>query len=115
MESNRKYKSDYRLNLMNKIKKIQDKEILKKIYKLVKSELKSAITKNSNGIFFNLNLLSDETIEKIDKTITNIEVSESYLNITYTPYSVDDLLNNSVGPRLNNHERNLLKKKKSDK
>lgn len=113
MESKRKYNSTKRKKLINKINKINDISIFKKIFKVVKKDLGNEYSTNSNGIFFNVNLLKDESIEKIynivEETIDTI--TETTLKFDYTPYSNEDITSmNNVGPRLSNQERNLIKK-----
>jgi hypothetical protein len=52
------------------ISKIKNKEILKQIFYIVQSELQSTdeckYSHNDNGIFFDLKLLSDKTLEKLE-------------------------------------------------
>jgi hypothetical protein len=113
MENKRKYNSSKRKKLMSKINKINNKNIFKKIFKIVKSDIGETFSSNSNGVFFNLNILKDDSIEKIFYLVNeNLDtVTESTLKIEYTPYSNDDITShNNVGPRLSNQERNLLKK-----
>ncbi len=59
------------------IKKIKDKEILKEIFYTVQTELQSSgeckYSHNNNGIFFDLTLLSQATLEKIEEIVrTNL-------------------------------------------
>ena len=110
---NRKYNSVKRKKIINKIKKIKNKETLIKIFKLVKNEIGDKLSSNKNGVFFNINLLTDNTVEKINLILKeyyqNSETS-SISTIQYTPYSKDDLNSNTSGPRLSNQEKNLIKK-----
>ncbi len=57
------------------IKKIKDKDILKEIFFTVQSELQSSgeckYSHNNNGIFFDLTILSHNTLEKIEEIIKN--------------------------------------------
>lgn len=62
----RKYNTDYRKSLNNKIKKIESKQTLKNILSIVIYDIGiNKISYNQNGVFFNLNLLSDNAIEKL--------------------------------------------------
>jgi len=62
----RKYNTDYRKSLNNKIKKIESKQTLKNILSIVIHDIGiNKISYNKNGVFFNLNLLSDNAIEKL--------------------------------------------------
>lgn len=104
---------------MNKIGKIKNRKSLLEIYKIVKNDLKEKISNNKNGIFFDMNKLKDDSIEKILKIIMeneSSEMSDSELKFTYTPYkdNITDSINN-IGPKLSNKEKNLLKNIKDDK
>ena len=86
------YNSKKKLN--EKINKITDKDILLKIFETVKPELyningQKKFTQNNNGIFFDLNQISDETLNKLNNILNeNICSSDSEnTNIKYTNYS----------------------------
>jgi hypothetical protein len=98
---------------MNKLSKIKKKEILKDILKIVKQDLGNNLSKNKNGIFFDMNKLKDDSILKISNIIEKelekeVESSESDVKLSYTPYSVDNSVEN-MGHRFSNKEKNLLK------
>ena len=83
-----------KIKLNNMISNIKDKEILKEIFLVVRDELTSTgicrYTYNNNGIFFDLNILSDETLEKIETIINNSLLNETESeSIKYSIYSVD--------------------------
>jgi hypothetical protein len=60
------YTNKFKKNLFNKIEGL-DKVEHEEIYKiLMKNDDNVQLTKNSNGIFFNLSKISDETIKDID-------------------------------------------------
>ena len=87
-------------------------QIFKK--KFLKKELKDNFTENNNGIFFNINKLSNESIEKILKILDKFSSNNlsSELKIDYSQYSVDNLsLSDFSKHRLSNKEKNILKKK----
>ena len=59
--------------LLSKINSLElNTEQYIEIYKIIKSEVNIKIMKNNNGLFVNLNDLSDEIIVKIEKFITYI-------------------------------------------
>lgn len=69
----RQYDTLFRKNLKDKISKVSNKEQHKIIYQLIVDDLSiNKITKNNNGIYFNINKLTDETISKILSSITSI-------------------------------------------
>jgi len=63
MEIKRKYNSSFRQTIKTRISKLENINDYKYIYKLIKN--KTIITRNKNGVFFNLQHLDDETIEDI--------------------------------------------------
>jgi hypothetical protein len=110
---NRKYDSTYRRKLVNKISKLREKKDFVNIFNLIQNELGKDISINRNGIFFNINSLSDECIEKLASFLNaNIETAtETETKIKYQPYTVDDLENvNKLGPKLSNQEKTIIKK-----
>lgn len=111
----RKYSSLYRRKLVNKISKLKDKREFVNIFNIVQSELGKNMSFNRNGIFFNINTLSDECIKNLDDYLSNLidnaTITETEGKIKYKPYTVDELENiNQVGPKLSNIEKSLLKK-----
>ena len=68
MEDKIKFNYDIKKKIVDKIKKINDKKIYKKIFKIIiKNDISYTI--NNNGIFFNINKLSDEHISLINNLI----------------------------------------------
>ena len=63
MEIKRKYNTSFRKQIKERIGKVKLKNDYKYIYNLVHK--KTMITRNKNGVFFNLQSLDDETIEDI--------------------------------------------------
>lgn len=113
----RKYNSDFRKSLKTKISKLSDKNDFVKIYKIVNYELENKLSINRNGIYFNLNLLSDKSIEDIYSIIennnifNNTQINTEKLKITYETYNkeinIENFINNH---KLTNKEKSLIKK-----
>jgi hypothetical protein len=59
----RKYNTEFRKLLKTRINKLKSKNDYKYIYNLVKS--KTPISKNKNGLYFNLQFIDDNTISDI--------------------------------------------------
>ena len=109
----RKFNSLYRRKLVNKINRLKEKKDFVTIYNIIQLELGKDISINRNGIFFNINALSNSIIEKIESFLNTISeiVTESDTKIKYQPYSVDELENvNKLGPKLSNQEKSIIKK-----
>jgi hypothetical protein len=71
----RKYNVSYRKSLKDKISKISSKDDHAFIYNAIVNDLTlDKITKNNNGIYFNLNALSDLTIQTISEYLAQKNV-----------------------------------------
>tara|TARA_B100001287_G_C22577044_1_gene479174 strand:- start:84 stop:458 length:375 start_codon:yes stop_codon:yes gene_type:complete len=118
-KSSRKYNSHKRKKISDKIKKIKNKSDLVEIFKIVNRDIGDNFSENKSGIYFNINLLSDDGVNEILKVIENIESSETQSEVTdekikYTSYSENEIdVYNSLGPRLSNQEKSILKKFKN--
>jgi hypothetical protein len=109
----RKFNSLYRRKIVNKINKLKEIKEFVTIFNIIRVELGKDISINKNGIFFNINVLSDSSIEKIEFFLNSISetVTESETKIKYKPYFVDDMENvNKLGPKLSNQEKSIIKK-----
>ena len=108
----RKFDTNYRKKLSNKIKMLNCKEDYLKLFKILQKEENFKYTKNNNGIWINLNVLQDKTIEKIRTfLIKTLDLTSSIENFKYEykPYA-EEKLNNTFGPKLSNHEKSLIKR-----
>jgi hypothetical protein len=111
IKEKRKFSSTKRKKIMNKISKINNKKTLKKLLDIIKLDLGNNISKNKNGTFFDMNKLSDDSLIKISDILnkeTDVISSESEVKLSYTPYSIDNSVEN-MGHRFSNKEKNLLK------
>lgn len=118
--SSRKYDSNSRKKILEKINNIKEKKVLLSILKIVKKEDENGYSQNKSGIFFNLNKLSDTSIEEIGSIIEKYDLSNESENndenlsekIIYKQYSDGDNLDyyDNIGTRLSNQERSILKK-----
>jgi len=106
-----------KIKINNMINKVKDKEIFKKIFFLVHNELYTEndckYTHNNNGIFFDLNLLSDETLLKIEETILDSNTLDNNTDsesIKLSIYSNEetDYMKISDGFKLSNKEKTLI-------
>jgi hypothetical protein len=78
------------IKIKDLISKVKDKETLKEIFYLAQPELQDVqgneckYSHNNNGIFFDLKLLSDKTLEKIEellkKTLSNNNTESETIN-----------------------------------
>jgi hypothetical protein len=109
----RKYNSEFRKKLVNKFENIKDKNDLFTLYNIIYNDIGSNISSNRNGIFINMNILSDNCIKYIiefidDKTKTSVIHSDT---VNYKVYKLDDIecLSDKCY-KLSNQEKNIIKR-----
>lgn len=109
-----------KIKLNNMISRIKNKQLLKDLFLLVHAELNNTgeckYTHNNNGIFFDLNILTDETLFKIEDLLTNstnLDTNTDSDTIKLNIYSADDtveMMKLSNGFKLSNKEKNIISK-----
>lgn len=115
----RKYNSNSRRKILDKIKTIKSNEELVDIFKIVNRDIGNDYSENNSGIYFNMNLLSDDAINEILELLQVNTLSETASEPTddkliYKTYSENNIEGyNSIGPRLSNQEKSILKKSKN--
>ena len=115
----RKYNSNSRRKIIDKIKTIKSNEELLDIFKIVNRDIGNDYSENNSGIYFNMNLLSDDAINEILELLQVNTISETASETTddkliYKTYSENNIEGyNSIGPRLSNQEKSILKKSKN--
>ena len=84
--SKRKFNTNFRKKLIETINKITKKEDIIYIFKIINNDIGSNFSENKSGIYFNMNLLSDNCIEKIVNYLNNNvdTISETSLKETKT-------------------------------
>ncbi len=82
----KQYNHNEKKDLVKRIEKITSKIHYKQIFKIIKlSGVK--ITQNSNGVFFNMNELSNDILQKIEEYIDSILKNNNNLNIDMKYYN----------------------------
>lgn len=111
----RKYNAEFRKKIALKINKLKDKSDFINLFSIIESDIGNDMSINKNGIFFNLNILSDGCIDKINNYLLQVldNNTETETKIKYQTYNQDELeYVNKTGPKLSNQEKNILKKNK---
>jgi hypothetical protein len=113
--STRKYNSIFRKNLKDKISKLNSKSDYLYIYRIILDELGDKMSINRNGVYFNLNILNDNTIELINNFISDkidSEINTEQQKIKYESYSKETTVQNEFlyGPKLSNQDKTILKR-----
>jgi hypothetical protein len=117
METNsvRKYNSAFRKKLVSKFEKIKDKTELLDIYNIIIKDIGNDFSSNQNGIFININIVSDtcikELVEYIDNknnlTLSNTDTDK----VNYKTYNLDDVEHiTESGIKLSNQDKNIIKR-----
>ena len=116
----RKYNSLFRKKLVSKFDTIKNKSDLISIYNIIYNDIGNNISTNRNGIFINMNLLSDNCIDKLVQfidEINNITITQSDTDkINYKTYKSDDVEKiTELGHKLSNQEKNFIKRFRNQK
>jgi hypothetical protein len=117
MESkgSRKYNSQFRKKLISKFEKIKDKNDYIDIYNIITEDIGNNYSSNRNGIFINMNILSNKCIEKLvdlveEKLNYNMSLTDTE-KINYKSYKFDDIeIISEMGHKLSNQEKNIIKR-----
>jgi hypothetical protein len=98
--------------LASKIENITNKKDYKEIFKIIYENNCNYIN-NDNGVYINLNILSDDILIKIKNFLDIIDNNKNIIPTPkeYIPYNSDD---NSSDMKLSMQEKNLLKKFKNN-
>jgi hypothetical protein len=94
------------IKINDMIRKLKDKQLLKDVFNIALPDLQSngenKYSVNDNGIFFDLKLLSDSTLEKIEELLKQ-NISTETDSITFSMHCSDE--NDMI-------EKNIIIKKK---
>ena len=111
----RKYNSAFRKKLVGKFEKIKSKSELLDIYNIIIEDIGTDFSTNQNGIFINMNILSDICIKNLVNYIEdkiNLTTSQTDTEkVNYKTYKLDEVENISEsGIKLSNQEKNIIKR-----
>ena len=117
--TNKEFPSKIRKKLSNKIHKLKTKDDYINVFKLLNRDSDFKYTENTNGIWIDINSVSNETINELIVFLNDIdELSsiDSEYKYSYTPYASDDIKTISkLGPKLNNQEKSVIKRLHNNK
>ena len=111
----RKYNSAFRKKIVTKFEKIKSKSELLDIYNIIIEDIGTDFSTNQNGIFINMNILSDKCIKSlidyIDDKLNQTTSQTDTEKINYKTYKQDEVENISeTGVKLSNQEKNIIKR-----
>ena len=119
IHNNRKYNSEYRKKLISKLDIIKNKNILIDIYNIIINDIGNNYSFNRNGIFININIISDSCIDNLNEYIENnynssnsnniIDVKNDKIDCKIYQYDEIELIS-EMGHKLSNQEKNIIKR-----
>jgi hypothetical protein len=115
LSGSRKYNTVIRKKLVSKFEKIKDKLDLITIYNIISQDIGNNFSSNRNGIFINMNILSDDCVEKLlefvnDKLNSSLTATETD-KVNYKSYKFDEVeIISEMGHKLSNQEKNIIKR-----
>uniref|UniRef100_A0A6C0H8D6 NET domain-containing protein n=1 Tax=viral metagenome TaxID=1070528 RepID=A0A6C0H8D6_9ZZZZ len=119
IKKHRKYNTEIRKKINSDLHKIKDEHFMQQIYNLIIEDIGHNYSKNINGIFINLNILSDFCIDKLINTLEEYSKYSKHdknkkNNINISNYKFDDIeIINEMGHKLSNQEKLFIKKIKN--
>lgn len=136
MNNIRKYNTEFRKKLINKIEKLNNNRHYINIYNIINNNIGNNFSINRNGIFINLNIISDDCINNIIEYLNNNNINNDdgdnnvdSDNVNYNKYFIPSIDNNKknnysnklddiniicdMGYKLSNQEKNILKRLKN--
>jgi len=109
----RKYNTDFRKKLVSKFDKIKDRSDLHNIYNIITKDIGTNFSSNRNGIFINMNIISDNCIDNLveyleEKNTSSLTMSDK---VNYKSYKFDEIdIISETGQKLSNQEKNIIKR-----
>lgn len=111
----RKYNTSFRKKLVTKFDKLKNKNDYIDIYNIIVEDISDNFSSNRNGIFINMNILSDTCIDKLVLFMdnkSNITVTQTENErVNYKSYKIDDIeIISEMGHKLSNQDKNIIKR-----
>jgi hypothetical protein len=117
-KNSRKFNTESRKKTVSKIEKLKDKSDYINVYNIILEDIGTNFSSNRNGLFINLNLVSDNCInklldfleEKVSYTISQTDTDK----LNYNSYKMDDMeMISKMGHKLSNQEKNIIKRSRN--
>lgn len=111
----RKYNTSFRKKLVSKFDKLKNKNDYIDIYNIIVEDISDNFSSNRNGIFINMNILSDKCIDKLVAFMdnkSNITITQTENEkVNYKSYKIDDIeIISEMGHKLSNQDKNIIKR-----
>ena len=112
-KSSRKYNNEFRKKLITRINKLINKNDYIELYNIIYNDIGNNYSSNMNGLFINMNILSNKCIDNLYCYINNKlnSMSIQHEEPNYISYKLDDveIISEKVH-KLSNQEKNIIKR-----
>jgi hypothetical protein len=112
MSRKSKYTRDDRKHIAESIENLKNDEDYGAIFEILMDDAATIPTQNSNGVFLNLSVVSDETLTRIKKHLRKVnkkKINEIEVDIDVIPNG--NMFKNDRVYKLSNYEKNILKQR----
>lgn len=112
MNKTTKYSRDDRKHIVELIENLKNDSDYVAIFEILVTDVKNAYTVNSNGVFLNLSVVSDVTLDKISKYLKKVNkkrISQIEVDVDIIPNVNDNMVDRTY--KLTNYEKNILKQR----
>ena len=114
----RQFNTEYRKKLLSKFENIKDKSMLIDIYNIIICDIGNNFSSNINGIFIDINMVSDKCIENINNYFNQINTvisSNTYNSASDHIYKLDEIeILSEIGHKLSSQEKCIIKRMRNE-
>lgn len=107
--SKRQFNTEFRKKLALKLERIKEKTELISIYNIIVKDINNNFSSNRNGLFINMNILSDECIQNLIDHISSTNQSDSEKPL-YKVFKFNNEQVPELNHKLSNMEKNIIKR-----
>lgn len=104
-----------RQSIVNSIENMKSESDYKKIFQILTLDNECSYTVNSNGIFLNLSVVSDDTLDKINRYLAKVDARrrrEIKLDVDAIPAQLAAIKGKKTRAyKLSNYEKSILRQK----
>lgn len=107
-----KYTRDDRKHIVESIENLKNDEDYVAIFEILTDDPANSYTQNSNGVFLNLSIVSDHTLDKISKylkKVTKKKFNEIDIDVDVIPNA--NVTKSEKTYKLTNYEKNIIKQR----
>ena len=112
MNHKSKYSRDDRKHIVESIENLKNDKDYVAIFEILTDDEADLCTQNSNGVFLNLSIVSDATLDKIKKYLKKVNIkriSQIEVDIDIIPNANNVKIDRTY--KLSNYEKNILKQR----